>query len=71
LYFHPWKELRIEAGFGKEKVGGDHSHEESLKRFSLNYNFHVSGFGITPTIEIDSVDGEQATVFGFSFIKSF
>ncbi|PAJ73979.1 hypothetical protein CJF42_13050 [Pseudoalteromonas sp. NBT06-2] len=71
LYLHPWKELRVGVGFGKEKVGGHHSHEENLQRISVNYDFHVAGFGIAPTIAIDFVDGENATVLGLSFIKSF
>ncbi|MBL4898974.1 MAG: hypothetical protein JKX76_04900 [Colwellia sp.] len=71
LYLHPWKELRVGVGFGKEKVGGHHGHEENLKRISINYDFHVAGFGIAPTIAMDFVDGEHATVLGLSFIKSF
>lgn len=71
LYLHPWKELRVGVGFGKEKVGGHHSHEENLKRLSVNYDFHVGGFGIAPTIAVDFVDGERATVLGLSFIKPF
>jgi hypothetical protein len=71
LYLHPWKELRVGGGFGKEKVGGDHSYEENLQRISINYDFHVGGFGIAPTIAMDFVDGEHATVLGLSFIKSF
>jgi hypothetical protein len=71
VYLHPWKELRVGLGYGKEKVGGDHPHEENLTRLSLNYDFHVAGFGIAPTIAVDFVDGEKATVIGLSFIKSF
>ena len=79
IYLHPWKELRIGAGFGQEKVGSftDHEHhfhagfEENLIRASLSYDFHIAGFGIAPTIAIDFVDGETATVFGVAFIKAF
>jgi len=71
LYLHPWKELRVGLGFGKEKVGGDHGYKEDLTRVSLNYDFHVGGFGIAPTIAVDFVDGEQATVVGLSFVKPF
>jgi len=70
-YIHPWKELRLGAGFGQEKVGGDHSHKEDLIRISVSYDFHVAGFGVAPTLAIDFVDGERATVFGVAFIKSF
>lgn len=70
-YIHPWKELRVGAGFGQEKVGGSHSHREDLVRISVSYDFHVASIGIAPTIAADFVDGETATVFGVAFIKSF
>lgn len=71
LYVHPWKELRIGLGYGEEKVGGDHSHTEDLARISLNYDFHFGDFGIAPTIAVDFVDGERATVLGLSFVRPF
>jgi len=79
IYLHPWKELRIGAGFGQEKVGSftdhDHhyhkSHEENLVRASLSYDFHIGGFGVAPTIAVDFVDGETATIIGVAFIKAF
>ncbi|WP_057832626.1 hypothetical protein [Colwellia sp. TT2012] len=70
-YIHPWKELRLGAGFGQEKVGGHHSHKEDLIRISVSYDFHVAGFGVAPTLAADFVDGEMATVLGVAFIKSF
>jgi len=45
LYLHPWQELRVGVGFGKEKVGGAHGHKASLTRVSVNYDFHLAGFG--------------------------
>jgi len=71
IYVHPWRDLRIGAGFGKEKVGGHHSHTEDLQRLSLSYDFHVGGFGIAPTLAVDFVGSETATVFGVAFIKAF
>jgi len=71
VYLHPWKELRLGVGFGREKVGGDHSHKESLARISINYDFHVGGIGIAPTVAVDFVGGETDTIVGLSFIKSF
>lgn len=79
VYLHPWKELRIGAGFGKEKVGSytDHhhhhhsSHKEDVIRTSISYDFHVGGFGVAPTLALDFVDGETATVIGVAFIKAF
>ena len=70
-YLHPWKELRVGVGFGQEKVGGAHSFEEDLARVSLSYDFHVAGFGIAPTVAVDFVDGETATVLGIAIIMSF
>lgn len=70
-YLHPWKDLRIGAGYGKGQVGGKHSYNENIARVSISYDFHIAGIGIAPTIAADFVDGEKATVFGISFIKSF
>jgi|TARA_B110000259_G_C13898912_1_gene356053 hypothetical protein len=83
LYLHPWKALRVGLGVGKETVGSytDYSdslhphrhsrHSENLVRTSLSYDFHVGGFGIAPTLAVDFVDGETATVFGFAVVKAF
>jgi len=79
LYLHSWKEIRIGAGFGQEKIGSytDNDHhlhkgfEENLVRVSVSYDFHLGGFGIAPTIAVDFVDGGTATVIGVAFIKAF
>ena len=79
VYLHPWKELRIGAGFGQEKVGSytdddNHHHQgfkEDLVRVSLSYDFHISDFGVAPTIAVDFIDGETTTVVGLAFIKAF
>jgi len=71
IYLHPWKDLRLGAGFGEEKVGGHHPHTEDLTRISASYDFHLSGVGIAPTLAFDFIDGETATVFGVAIIKSF
>ena len=79
LYLHPWKQLRIGAGYGKEKIGSytDHDHhlhssqKENIARASFSYDFHIGGCGVAPTIAFDFVDGETATVFGVAFIKAF
>jgi len=31
----------------------------------------LAGFCVAPTIAIDSIDGDTATVFGVAFVKSF
>lgn len=83
VYLHPWKELRVGVGFGKETVGSytdnsdshhphyHSSHKESLVRASVSYDFHVGDFGIAPTLAFDFVDGETATVFGLAFVRAF
>ena len=79
VYLHPWKELRIGLGYGKETVGSytdhDHhyhsSHKEDVVRTSLSYDFHVGSYGIAPTLAFDFVDGETATVFGVAFVRGF
>ena len=83
LYSHPWKELRIGLGFGKETVGSydeddghghshhHKSHKEDVVRTSISYDFHVGEFGIAPTLAFDFVDGETATVFGIAIVRAF
>jgi len=71
VYLHPWQELRLGLGLGKEKVGGAHPHSENVTRLSASYDFHLGGIGIAPTLAFDFVDGEHATVFGVAFLKSF
>lgn len=80
VYLHPWKELRLGAGYGKGKAGGytDHEHheyhagvDEEIFRTSISYDFHVGGFGVAPTFAVDFIEGETATVLGVAFIKPF
>lgn len=79
VYLHPWKELRVGLGFGKETVGSytdhDHhyhkSHKEAVIRTSISYDFHINDFGIAPTLAFDFVDGETATIFGIALVRPF
>jgi hypothetical protein len=71
IYLHPWKNLRLGAGAGKEEIGGHHPHTEDLYRASVSYDFHLGDFGIAPTLAIDFVDGETATVFGIAIVRPF
>lgn len=79
VYLHPWKALRVGVGFGQEKVGSytDHDHHfhsghtEDVVRTSLSYDFHIGDFGVAPTVAVDFVDGETATVFGLAFVRAF
>ncbi|MGB1262883.1 MAG: hypothetical protein ACPG52_08245 [Cognaticolwellia sp.] len=83
VYLHPWKELRLGLGFGKETVGSydsddghghvhhHKSHKENLIRTSVSYDFHVGDFGVAPTLAFDFIDGETATIFGVAIVKAF
>ena len=71
VYLHPWKNLRLGLGFGKEKIGGDHPHSEDLYRVSASYEFHVGDFGVAPTFAVDFIDDEEALVLGVAFVKPF
>jgi len=78
-YLHSWKQLRFGLDFGKERVGSDTaydhhfntSHKDYLVRASVSYDFHVGRFGVVPTLALDSVDGETATVAGDGFVMPF
>lgn len=83
VYLHPWKELRVGLGFGKEKVGSyteddghghlhhHASHKEDLVRTSVSYDFHVGDFGVAPTLAFDFVNGQTATIFGIAVVRAF
>ena len=71
LYYHPWRDLRLGAGIGRERIGGAHPHSEDLYRLSASYEFHVGSGAVAPTIAVDFVDGKEIWVAGFAFIKPF
>ncbi len=71
LYFHPKGAWRLGMGFGREKVGGSHSHTEDLLRMGVAYDFHVGEFGIEPSLNFDRVDGEISKVYGVALVWSF
>ena len=70
-YLHPYAGWRLGLGLGEEKVHGSHGHEEGLFRASVAYDFHVGGFGIAPTFNLDIVDVETIEVYGVTFSKAF
>lgn len=70
-FYHPTSYLRLGAGVGKEKIGGDHPHSEDLYRLSVSYEYHIGDYGIEPTIAVDFIDGEEAYVLGVAFIRPF
>jgi hypothetical protein len=70
-YLHPYQGWRLGLGLGQEKIHGDHGYSENLSRFSLAYDFHVAGFGIAPTYNLDRVARETINVYGVAFSKAF
>ncbi len=74
VYYHPTNEIRLGLGYGEEEVdahGHHHSFDEHLWRASAAYDFHLGKFAIAPTIAVDHVDGENATVFELAFLMPF
>ena len=83
IYVHPWKELRLGVGIGKETVGSydsddghghihhHESHKEDVTRASISYDFHVGQFGVAPTLAVDFIGSETATIFGVAIVKAF
>lgn len=71
LYYHPYAGWRIGAGFGREKIHGDHGHTDDLYRLNMAYDFHIGEFGVAPTFSLDRVDGHHSRVYGISISKAF
>ncbi|MDO6834158.1 hypothetical protein Q4596_00915 [Pseudoalteromonas carrageenovora] len=71
LFYHPTKNIRLGVGFGEERIGGGHPHNEDLYRISSAYDFHVGAFGIAPTVAVDFIDDEEAIVIGFAITRPF
>lgn len=71
VFYHPFKNFRVGAGLGEEKIGGTHPHTEDLYRLTASYDYHIGDFGLAPTIAVDFIDGHQAYVFGVALIRPF
>ncbi|WP_247664636.1 hypothetical protein [Pseudoalteromonas sp. MMG010] len=71
VYYHPTKSIRLGVGFGEERIGGDHPHEEDLYRVSAAYDFHIGNFGLAPTLAVDFIDDEEAVVVGVALTRPF
>lgn len=71
LYFHPDPSVRLGFGLGKERIGGDHPHQQSLWRLSASYDFHIGHYGIAPAIAVDRIKDKSAVVAGLAFIYPF
>ncbi len=71
LHLHPWQELRLSVGYGKEDIHHEGAPSEDVWRVGAAYDFHVGGFGIAPAFNLDRVGGHTAKVFGISLTKGF
>ncbi len=79
FYYYLTENIWVRTGPGIEMSNvesehGDHeteSHKEFLYRIGMGYHFDIAGFAITPSIDVDIVDGKLFLVFGLSIGKSF
>lgn len=73
LYYSPVPGWRLGGGVGSEKVDGHHgksSHSETLYRLGVAYHFYVGGFGLSPVVNFDFVDGDRAIVYGVAISRA-
>lgn len=68
IWVHPHGGFKFLLAPGLETHSG---HTEFLVRVGAAYDFHVKSFSISPTINVDFVDGEEILVYGLSFGRGF
>jgi hypothetical protein len=69
LFIHPWRDLRLLTGAGKEMHNG---HGELLVRLGVSYDFHIKKWILTPVIDVDLLEnGHQNWVYGIAVGKAF
>lgn len=71
VHFHPYMGLRLSGGYGREIIHHHGSKEKDVWRIGAAYDFHIAGFGVAPTVNLDRIDGHTGTVFGLVISKSF
>lgn len=71
VFYHTPQHIRLGAGLGEEKIGGEHPHSEDLYRVSASYEYYIGDFAIEPTVAVDFIDSEKAYIFGVAFVRSF
>ncbi len=71
VHLHPWQELRLSVGYGKEDIHHEGTHSENVWRFGVAYDFHTKYFGIAPSFSIDRINGHSTKVFGVALTKAF
>ncbi len=69
---HPWKGLKFNVSPGKErKLKKGKVKTFDLFRYGVAYDFHVGQYSVTPMLNIDTVKGKTATVYGIAFGMGF
>jgi outer membrane scaffolding protein for murein synthesis (MipA/OmpV family) len=69
LFIHPWQDLRFLTAVGKEIHNG---HNEFLVRLGVMYDFHLEGWTLSPTINVDLLESDhQNVVYGIAFGRGF
>ncbi|PCK08024.1 MAG: hypothetical protein COA42_11305 [Alteromonadaceae bacterium] len=71
-YYRPDEHLRFGLGLGRETEDNGHdSHSATIVRLGFAYDFHVGGFGIAPTVNVDFTSESAAYVLGVVLSKGF
>jgi len=71
LSMHPHAGWRFVLGAGREEIHGSHGHTENLFRFGVGYDFHLGGFGIEPTFNIDRSERNSKYIYGVLINRKF
>ncbi|MCF6268182.1 MAG: hypothetical protein L3J41_00560 [Melioribacteraceae bacterium] len=83
IFYHPISSLKIYVGNGvalltevnkatehednNESEGEEKSVSYYVFRLGTGYDFHVSGFSVTPTVAWDLINGHSSIVYGLTF----
>ncbi len=68
LFIHPYKGFRFVVAPGLDHKD---SENEFLFRTGIAYEFEFGSWAIAPEFNVDFVDGEEALVYGLSFVWAF
>lgn len=68
VFFHPQERWRFLIAPGVERHSGE---SEFLVRVGASFEFEVNRWSVSPTLSIDTIDGEFVQVFGFSIGRGF
>lgn len=73
VHVHPYGGLRLTGGIGKEWIGGEHPHSDTLYRLGAAYDIEIGNFGlaIAPTFNVDFVGSHETYVYGLVLSKHF